>query len=398
MIRAGYPLGHRCLPLVLSAAFVATRLQAQETSPDGLGLQIAARSGFLTTPSDVAVSKSTTQPLLNMTQAGLLANWHIGFIETTASLSLASASAFGTQGTLPIGLLHVAVRHGPFTLMLGLEQSVGVAANIRARAKQNTTPTDTTKGFAQGVPGRDSVGSGTSPTSVTQFGLTSGLATTSAALVRTADAVGGIGWEHGRTRLALIAGLQTADLTSSGAWISATADIAVGDGAAMTLSLRQESQNATVQTPAVSLGLRLVHWPTIFTRRSKPVPASATGGSQLHGVAALPIRVDVADSMVHLHVLLQGVHQVVIAGDLTDWQPAAMTDEQKGWWGIQLPRTDGVSRLHLRSDGGDWTPVPGLPTTPDEYGGTVSLLVLSPKAAPASSRPSTPSPALTAAQ
>ena len=139
MIHAGYLIGRLCLAWVTCTGLFTKVVMAQEPQLNGIGVEIAARSGLLTAPSDVMVSKSAAEPLLNVTQAGLLTNWHIGPVETTASLSLASAFAFGARGTLPIGLLHISVRHGAFTLMLGLEQSVGVAANLRAQASHDTS-------------------------------------------------------------------------------------------------------------------------------------------------------------------------------------------------------------------------------------------------------------------
>jgi len=187
----------------------------------------------------------------------------------------------------------------------------------------------------------DSLGASVPSTFLTssQPGLASSLATTSAALVRTADAVGGVGWDHGRTRLALVAGLETADMTANGAWISATADVTVGDGTAMTVALRQESRNAAVQTPVFSLGLRMVHWPVMFTHGTKPIVAS--GARQHEAIVLQPVRVDVADNVVYVHVLLPTAHQVVLAGDLTDWRPVVMMDEQGGGGGYRSPAPTG---------------------------------------------------------
>jgi hypothetical protein len=45
-------------------------------------------------------------------------------------------------------------------------------------------------------------------------------------------------------------------------------------------------------------------------------------------------------------------------------------------WEIVIGMTPGVHRIAMRVDGGPWKPVPGLPTTRDEFGGEVALVVV----------------------
>lgn len=79
---------------------------------------------------------------------------------------------------------------------------------------------------------------------------------------------------------------------------------------------------------------------------------------------------------VSLQVYLPSARHVAVAGDMTDWHSIDMIRQRGGWWGIVFSFSGSVARLHMQSDDGDWQLVPGLPITRDEYGGTISLLVV----------------------
>jgi hypothetical protein len=104
---------------------------------------------------------------------------------------------------------------------------------------------------------------------------------------------------------------------------------------------------------------------------SKPTTTSA----EVNSPSAV-VTVTAGSQTVSLQVYLPVAHHVAIAGDATDWQPVEMTQQRGGWWVVVLAMPRTVSRLHMRRDDGAWCAIPGLPATPDEYGGTISLLVL----------------------
>lgn len=344
----------------------ATAGRAQGLFPTAIGVEFDARSGLVAKPnsgmSSVLASPSPGS-FLNMMQGGVLARWQRGAIEGTVAMSLADASAEGTHETYPLGALHFGVHRGAFTFLLGVEQNVGVASRLRTIPRRDSVQGPDTGGAASA--NYDNGSGGTIPTVL----LTS-LGSMPGALVRTTDAIGGVAWDRGRAHLSVETGLQTVNLAAGSVWVGAMANLELLDGVALTVNTRQESRSSAIQMPSVSVGLRMLRWP--FAQASHPV-TSAHGKK---GEAMRAARVEVGDSVIRLYVLLPTAQRVTVAGDLTNWAPRGMTREEGGWWCASFHQGEGISRIHLRSDAGDWGPVPGLPTTVDEYGGTMSLLVV----------------------
>ena len=350
---------------VICLGVVAQGARAQDGLLDGVGIEADARSGMIAMPSHFLAPQRAVEPLLTSTQGGVLANWRFGPVETMGSVSMAEASAYGIHRTLPLGLLHVGVRRGAFTFMMGFEQRVGLASRSRTVIHPDST--------TQKLPSIDTIpaalgssagGGATASTFSFQSFAMPGV------LIRTANLVGGIGWDRGRAHLSAMTGLQTADFATGSLWVGGTASVDLMDGVGLTLSAQQASPSSVIQTPSFSLGLRVLRW--LFNSGGhQGTPAKADQGKSVGRV----VRVDVTDSLMHLSVWLPAARRVVVAGDLTDWAPVVMTNTG-GWWGVSLVKASGVSRIHLRCDDGAWEPVPGLPTTPDEYGGTMSLLAV----------------------
>jgi len=69
-------------------------------------------------------------------------------------------------------------------------------------------------------------------------------------------------------------------------------------------------------------------------------------------------------------------HQVELCSDATEWSPMPAHPVGDGAWEVVLTMAPGVHRIAMRVDGGPWKPVPGLPTTRDEFGGAVALIVV----------------------
>jgi hypothetical protein len=123
--------------------------------------------------------------------------------------------------------------------------------------------------------------------------------------------------------------------------------------------------------PSSAGGLLLGIIRRIIVPKDKPVSTPAVSP---HATAV--VTANAGGNTVSLQVYLPTAHHVAVAGDATDWQPVDMLQQQSGWWAVTLPATRTVSRLHMRGDDGAWCAIPGLPATPDEYGGTVSLIVV----------------------
>ncbi len=67
---------------------------------------------------------------------------------------------------------------------------------------------------------------------------------------------------------------------------------------------------------------------------------------------------------------------VEIAGEWNAWTPQALTKLGGGRWQAVLPLGTGAYRFSLVVDGEDWVVPPGVPELPDDWGGTVGLLVI----------------------
>jgi hypothetical protein len=69
-------------------------------------------------------------------------------------------------------------------------------------------------------------------------------------------------------------------------------------------------------------------------------------------------------------------HRLEVCSDATDWSSTEARLVSRDVWEIVIGMTPGVHRIAMRVDGGPWKPVPGLPTTRDEFGGEVALVVV----------------------
>ena len=76
-------------------------------------------------------------------------------------------------------------------------------------------------------------------------------------------------------------------------------------------------------------------------------------------------------------------HQVVLAGDFTDWQPVhTLTRTEPGVWSVVVPLAPGVHNYAFIVDGDRWVPDPNAPAVNDGFGGLNSrLAVLAPDVA-----------------
>lgn len=77
-------------------------------------------------------------------------------------------------------------------------------------------------------------------------------------------------------------------------------------------------------------------------------------------------------------LVLNGVpgFRVEIMGDFTLWEPIPLAPLGGGRWSTVLPISEGIHRMNLRVDGGEWRVPPGLPSSDDEFGGSAGLLVV----------------------
>lgn len=71
-----------------------------------------------------------------------------------------------------------------------------------------------------------------------------------------------------------------------------------------------------------------------------------------------------------------GARLVEVMGSMTGWEPVRLERVAGERWQTSLTLQPGVHQVNLRTDGGGWMPPPGIPSTPDGFGGTVGVLVV----------------------
>jgi hypothetical protein len=64
---------------------------------------------------------------------------------------------------------------------------------------------------------------------------------------------------------------------------------------------------------------------------------------------------------------------VELAGDVTNWEPLALTSMGDGWWVITISAPSGIHQVSFRLDGGRWLSPPGTVAVTDEFGGAAGM-------------------------
>lgn len=81
------------------------------------------------------------------------------------------------------------------------------------------------------------------------------------------------------------------------------------------------------------------------------------------------------DGRYELIVWAPDVERVEIMGDMTEWSAVALSRVGSARWSTVLRMSKGAHQVSLRLDDGEWVPLPGAPTAPDGYGGSVGVIV-----------------------
>ncbi|MGI8548011.1 MAG: glycogen-binding domain-containing protein [Gemmatimonadaceae bacterium] len=120
-----------------------------------------------------------------------------------------------------------------------------------------------------------------------------------------------------------------------------------------------------------SVGLRLT-----FGGTAVRVPASVMAHVVGTGRATAVLSELSADGTHTLTIHAPAQAHVDIMADFTGWNAMPMTRTGEDTWITRISVRSGAHRLNIRLDGGAWAPVPGLPVTSDDFGGSASLLVV----------------------
>ncbi len=319
-------------------------IHAQQTNSIGMGIELGTTGGLLRQTDDPRTIEQTGS-LLHLTRVALPVRWQWNHLVTQATFTLARSAQAERHATYALGAFQIASHRGKLSASLGVEHRIGVASNV----------TEQFGGFGD---------------SISSLQIDS-MKQSKTELWRALDVVGSLGWNLGPSFLRVIAGVPTHNRSTP--WLGLEGTVGLSHNSALVVETRYQSTNASVRMPTVSLGLRTSLWRTGTGVRIK----NSTGASHRTNDAPI-VRTEVVGDSVRLSIYLPNVKQAVVAGDVTNWNSATMTSGDDGWWHIALHTSSKseVSRIHLRTDNADWGPIPGLPSTRDEYGGMVSLLVI----------------------
>jgi len=282
-------------------------------------------------------------------RAGIQSRWQLRALEADAGIALGTAAAANTSASRALGNVHVGTCRGPLSLSIGFEQSL--ALGTRTRDSSGAAP-----------PG-DTLGSGA-------FGG----ATSSPNMVRAEDLVGALGIHTPLATMRLAAGLRTNDRTNDRAgvpWLGASVGVGIGATSALAITGHLQRHDATIRTPALSVGFRTAYQVWSHT----PPPVRSTTTRRTTRTPRQVVSVEPVGDSLRVRLYLPDARHPAVMGDATDWRPVPLRIERDAWWSVIVPRPTSVSRIQLLGDDGVWGPVPGLATTRDEYGGIVSLLM-----------------------
>lgn len=95
----------------------------------------------------------------------------------------------------------------------------------------------------------------------------------------------------------------------------------------------------------------------------RPTAAAFQVGDAPNGKRTVRIRVPDARS-------------VELSADFTGWKPIALERNDADEWEATLPIAPGMHRIAIRVNGDTWTPPPGIAAVPDEFQGTVGVIVV----------------------
>ena len=105
-------------------------------------------------------------------------------------------------------------------------------------------------------------------------------------------------------------------------------------------------------------------------------PGRGSGGPPTRDSRVQGVKVERLEPLRYRIVLRTVARSVEVSSDATGWTAVAARRLGLNWWEAVLPLTPGIHRIAMRVDGGVWIPPPGIPTTLDEFGGQVGLIVV----------------------
>ena len=159
---------------------------------------------------------------------------------------------------------------------------------------------------------------------------------------------------------------------STGGWAQAYATFAISPAVSIEGSAGSYPRDITGfdQGKYVNLGLR------VFMGRATPAAA------MIAAAAPVPLALErfeiqsLPGGGVRLTLAVPDATTLDIAGEWNDWTPAPMERTDDLRWTVALPLAAGAHRFALIVDGTRWIVPGGVTRLPDDFGGTVGLLIV----------------------
>jgi hypothetical protein len=181
------------------------------------------------------------------------------------------------------------------------------------------------------------------------------------------DLESGAAWARGRASADLTGGARIVVGHRPAGWARAGAGVRVGPVSVLTAALGFRAADPVLHSRAGLFGAVSMQ----LVPRAAPAPAPVRPAAVRQAVRLTSL----SPGEYRLSLRLPDAQRAEIAGDFTDWQPVELTP-RGGWWELAQPLAPGTYHLDVRLDGGAWTAPPGLLTVPDEFGGSVGVLVV----------------------
>ena len=186
-----------------------------------------------------------------------------------------------------------------------------------------------------------------------------------AGAIRYADVGAGFQTIHGPVTFEAVGGVRLGNLGRTG-WGQARVEWKVAAPLSLEAAVGRYAPDVTgfLQGNFVSAGLRVgLGSAPRFLGRGLPSSDAMAVRREREGGVSVEFRLPPTDS-------------VSIAGEWNGWEPVPLEAAGRGRWRARLHLAPGVYRFSLVDGSGHWFVPSGIPSMPDDYGGTAGLLVV----------------------
>jgi hypothetical protein len=183
-----------------------------------------------------------------------------------------------------------------------------------------------------------------------------------------------VGWSAGRVSLDGRVGVQPkVDIAPRSLWARGVATIGLAPRLSLIAGGGVQPSAIWLGAPSsrfLSFGLRVAPASLVHPAPPPYVRPSAASFVIRHADG------DTTATSYVVAVRVPDARAVEISGDFNGWHPLPLREARPGVWETTLSLLPGTHRVNLRLNGDRWVAPPGLPTTDDDFNGTVGLVVV----------------------